>query len=306
MRVFVTGASGYVGGAVARAFAAAGHEVSGLVRTPEKAALVKAFGARPVIGDLRDPATYAAEAAAHDTLVHVGMQPGPEKLATDRLAVDTLLAAAREGGAESLIFTSVMFVLGDTGDGWADEDASTGRPAPSAAGRPEHERIVLDAADDRLATAVVRPGMVYGGRGGSVGQAFATAKRDRAALIVGDGRNRWPLIHLDDVGALYVHVAGARARGVFHAVDGTALTVDEIARAASRAAGAGGAVRYLPVEEARAFLGAFADSLALDQRIAAPRSAALGWRAERPAFPEWADEVYREWLDAAPAPAVAA
>lgn len=301
MRVFITGAGGYVGGAVARAFAAAGHTVTGLVRAPEKAARVEAWGVRAAVGDLREPGSYAAEAAGHDTLVHVAMQPGPDKLAVDRLAVDTLLEAARRGGAASLLYTSVMFVLGPTGDGGADEGASTGAAAPSAAGRPAHERLVLDAADARLATAVIRPGMVYGGHGGAVGQAFATAARDGAATIVGDGRNRWPLVHLDDVGALYVRVAEARARGVFHAVDGVPLTVDEISREASRAAGGGGAVTYLPVESARAFLGPFADSLALDQVVTAPRSTALGWRARRPSFVTWADEVYREWQGAAPA-----
>lgn len=306
MRVFITGAAGYVGGAVARAFAGAGHEVTGLVRSPERAARVQAWGVRPLVGDLREPGAWAAEAAAHDTLVHVAMQPGPDKLAVDREAVDTLLDAARRGGAASLVYTSVMFVLGATGDGGADEDASTASAAPSAAGRPEHERLVLDAGDERLATAVIRPGMVYGGRGGAVGQAFATAARDGAATIVGDGRNRWPLVHLDDVGALYLRVAEARARGIFHAVDGMPLTVEEVSRAASRAAGGGGAVTYLPVESARAFLGPFADSLALDQVIHAPRSLALGWRPSRPSFVTWADEVYREWLDAAPAPAVPA
>jgi nucleoside-diphosphate-sugar epimerase len=300
MRVFVTGAGGYVGGAVARAFAAAGHQVTGLVRAPEKAARVEEWGVRALTGDLREPESWVQQAAAHDTLVHVAMQPGPDKLAVDRLAVDTLLDASRRGGAESLIYTSVMFVLGQTGDDAADEGASTKSAAPSAAGRPEHERRVLDAGDDRLATAVIRPGMVYGGRGGAVGQAFATASRDGAATIIGDGRNRWPLVHLDDVGALYVRVAEARARGIFHAVDGVPLTVEEISRAASQAAGGGGAVTHLPVESARAFLGPFADSLALDQVIAAPRSAALGWSARRPSFVTWADEVYREWQAAAP------
>jgi nucleoside-diphosphate-sugar epimerase len=306
MRVFVTGASGYVGGAVSRAFAAAGHAVTGLVRGAEKAARVEGWGVTPLIGDLREPESWVEHAAAHDTLVHVAIQPGPDKLAVDRLAVDTLLDAARRGGAESLIYTSVMFVLGDTGDAGADETASTHAPAPSAAGRPEHERRVLDGADARLATAVIRPGMVYGGRGGSVSQAFATATRDGATTVVGDGRNRWPLVHLDDVGTLYVRVAEARARGVFHAVDGIPLTVEEIARAASRAAGREGAITYLPVESARAFLGPFADSLALDQVIHAPRGLELGWRPRRPSFVTWADEVYREWLDAAPAPAVPA
>src|SRR5882672_7242927 len=94
MRIFLTGATGYVGSAVLDALLRAGHEVDALVRTPEKVEQVSLRGVHPLVGDLTDPATYAAAAEESDRIIHTafdGTKAGPK---VDRIAIDTLLAAA--------------------------------------------------------------------------------------------------------------------------------------------------------------------------------------------------------------------
>src|SRR5687768_10229041 len=116
MRVFMTGASGYIGSAVARELVRAGHEVTGLHHREESAEVVRAAGARPVRGDIADPATYAETAAGHDVLIHLAADYKDQE-AADTAAVDTLIEAARSHMIRDahLIYTSGCWVLGDTG-----------------------------------------------------------------------------------------------------------------------------------------------------------------------------------------------
>jgi nucleoside-diphosphate-sugar epimerase len=293
MRVFVTGATGYVGSAVVVALVRGGHDVSGLSRSEAGDRAVSALGARPVRGELGQVARLGPALAEHDALVHAAVDYGLGA-AADREALDAMLAAARvPGRARMVLYTSGVWVLGEARSA-AAESASTDRPAAAVAWRPAHERAVLGAATAELATAVIRPGIVYGERRGLVSPWFESAEREGAARIVGDGRNRWALVHRDDLGELYRLVVEARARGVFHGVDGAAPTVGDAARAASAAAGRG-EVRSTPVAEARAQMGAAADALVLDQVAVSARAGEVGWRPRHPPFVEAAPDAYREW-----------
>jgi nucleoside-diphosphate-sugar epimerase len=298
MYIFVTGATGYIGHAVVGELVALGHEVTGLVRDDAKAELVRRLGARGVVGDSADPDSYREHAAEHDALVHTAFSSGPGAVAADRTAVETLIAAARAGKARSLVYTSGIWVLGATGDAPAFEGAPTDHPMPLVAWRPAHERLALEAGIHHLASAVIRPGIVYGGRGGLTGSYFESAEKEGAAAYVGDGTNRLPMIHVEDLARFYRRVVEHHARGVFHAVDGNAVPLAEVARAASEAAGKGGAARSIPLAQARQTLGAFADCLALDQFIESRRAAELGWRPEHPNFLGEAAKAYLEWKSA--------
>jgi nucleoside-diphosphate-sugar epimerase len=298
MYIFVTGATGYIGHAVVGELVALGHEVTGLVRDDAKAALVRRLGARAVIGDIADPASYREHAAEHDALVHAAFSSGPGAVAADRTTVETLIAAARAGRARSLVYTSGIWVLGATGDSPAFEGAPTDHPMPLVAWRPGHERLALEAGIHHLASAVIRPGIVYGGRGGLTGDYFASAEKDGAAAYVGDGTNRLPMIHVEDLARFYRRIVEHHARGVFHAVDGNAVPLAEVARAASEAAGKGGATRSIPLAQARQTLGPFADCLALDQFVESRRATELGWRPEHPNFLGEAAKAYQEWKSA--------
>ena len=297
MRVFITGATGYIGSAVAVALVDAGHDVLGLTHSAEKSSYLEGMGLEPVVGDLRDPGSYRDAAAGVDALVHVAAAHSDDRDAVDRTAVDTLLAAAREGDAGVLVYTSGCFVLGETGDAPAHEDASTDGAPELVAWRPAHEDRVLDAAAEDLATSVIRPGMVYGGDDGAFADLFASAEQDGAARMVGDGSNRWSPVHRGDVARLYRMVVERRGRGIFHCAEG-AERVRDLAAAASRAAGADGRTREVPVAEARKEMGGFADALTMDQVVGCRRARAFGWAPSHPPFLVGAHEVYREYGEA--------
>jgi nucleoside-diphosphate-sugar epimerase len=294
MRVFITGGAGYVGSAVTARLSAAGHGVLGLVRTDERAERLRRLGAEPVFGDIRDPDSFIRHAADCDAVVHLAQAQGADRAAVDAAAVEAFLEAGRrDTRLRAFVYTSVLFVLGDTGDEPAAE-AHAEAPPPFAAARAEIERRVLEGSSDSLVRAVIRPGMVYGGgAGGSVSELFRGSVEEGAATYVGEGRNRWSLVHREDAAELFRLVVERRASGYFHAVDGLPLTVREVAEAASRAAGAEGRTKSWDLEEARAALGSFADALCLDQVAGATRARALGWAPARPSFD--AATAFAEW-----------
>lgn len=299
MKVFLTGPTGHVGAAVARVLGEAGHRVVGLLRSAGKRRrLARGLGAEPVFGDVAIPASYRAAAQGCDLLIHAARVRDGDTVGADRTAVDALLDAARTAERpRGVIYTSGTWVLGDTGSTPADETAPTRRPAGPVAWRPRHEEIVLDAAGDGLTTAVVRPGLVYGGGGGLLAPLFRTAAAEGAAIYPGDGEQHWSLVHREDLGRLYLRIGEEAAGGVFHGVDDMPVEAREVARAASRAAGAGGRVRELSRGEARSVWGAWAGPLRLDQRVGSARGGEVGWAVDRPSFPEAAAVAFQEWRD---------
>jgi len=284
MRIFLTGATGYIGSAVLDALVRAGHDVTALVRDNEKARRVSARGAHPVIGNLRDLESYRGAAEAQDGYVHAAFESasgrGP---AVERAALETIIAAARRprtAGSKSaatrfIIYTSASWVLGRTPEA-AAEDAPV-NPIALAAFRPDHEQMVLDAAGKGLRTAVIRPGIVYGGGTGMVADIFKAAANG-LVRVVGDGNNHWPLVYDRDLADLYARVSARDdAAGVYHANDEGDERVNDIVAAVASHLPMRPDVRHVPIDEARAKMGAYADALALDQVVRSRRARALGW-----------------------------
>ena len=280
MQIFLTGATGYVGSAVLDALLRDGHDVSVLVRDPEKAKRVSLRGVEPILGDLAMPRSYASAAEACDAMVHTAFESSKQEQKVDRQAVEALLGAAIRRTARGLpvrvVYTSGLWVLGPT-SGAAAEDAPV-RPIPLVAWRPDHEKLILDAGRGRtLTTAVVRPGIVYGGTRGIIGDLLKDAANG-LVRVVGDGRNHWPCVYYRDLGDLYARiVASPDAAGVFHANDEADERVTEIVDAIVRHAKTRPDIRHVPIEEARAKMGPYADALALNQIVRGPRARALGW-----------------------------
>lgn len=295
MRIFLTGATGYLGSGIVRELVDAGHEVAGMTRLAENAPYLERLGAEAVVGDVRQPETYRDAAAAADALIHAAQEDSPARRVADRMAVDTLLEAARTGAPRVLVYTSGCFVLGDTGGDPADESASTAGAPPYVAWRVPHEGRVLSGADQGVATAVIRPGMVYGGHDGMFATFFSTAVREGEAVFVGDGTNHWSPVYRGDVARLYRQVVERGGTGLFHCAE-AAARVGELAMAASRAAGAGGATRRRRLDDARDEMGEFADALVMDQVVACPRAREFGWSPEHPPFIDGgAERAFAEW-----------
>jgi nucleoside-diphosphate-sugar epimerase len=292
MRIFVTGGSGYIGSAVVEAFARAGHHVDALVRNSEKAAQVQARGANPVLGDLKKPASYAVAAAAADGLIHVAAESGPRAAAGDDAALTALLAPVDRSG-RFIIYTSGVWVLGASTMP-ADERAPV-NPAETLAWRPEHERRVLAAAASGLRPIVVRPGIVYGGARGIVGDLFKDAANG-LIRVIGGGDNHWPLVYDRDLGDLYLRLASASdATGIFHANDEGDERVNDLVAAIADHAPIRPSVRHVPIAEARQKMGAYAEALALDQIVRSPRARGLGWSPSLHSVSGNVARLFEEW-----------
>jgi len=294
MKVFVTGATGYVGSGIAAALLAAGHQVFGMSRSAEKDAALAKAGVRPLRGALGNVKALAQDLRGFDALVHAAVDYGLGA-AADREAIEALLAVARSSAAPTaLVYTSGVWVLGEAREP-ASESASTAHPFAAVAWRPAHEQLVLSAGSERLAAAVIRPGIVYGERRGLLGSWYESALKEGRTAFVGPGSQRWAFVHRRDLGELYRLVIERRASGIFHGVDGASPTVESAAAAVSRAAGKGGATRAIPVEEARKAMGPMADALAGDQVVVSRRAAEVGWTPRHPPFSQDAAAALKEW-----------
>lgn len=301
MRIFLTGATGYIGSAVLDALVRAGHQVTALVRDNEKAARVAARGAHPVVGSLSDPESYRAMADAQDGYIHTAFDTSSTGVANDRQTIDALLAAARRprtsnglnGAPRFFIYTSGIWVIGRTSEP-ADESTPL-NPIQLVAWRVEHERLVLEANDAQLRTAVVRPGVVYGGGTGIMSDLFKMAWNG-LVRVIGDGNNHWPTVYDRDLADLYARLAADdSASGVFHANDEGDETVNDIVSAISPYLPRKPDVRYVPIEEARTKMGPYADALALDQIVRSTRSRALGWNPSLHSVGGNAARLLEEW-----------
>jgi nucleoside-diphosphate-sugar epimerase len=280
MRTFLTGATGYVGSAVLDTLLRGRHEVTALVRDPEKAERLRLRGVHAVVGDLSVPKSYAQAAEGCDAIIHTALDPSKRAPDVDRQAIDTLLGAAirhsAKGQPVSVVYTSGVWVLGNT-VGQAHEHAPI-EPTPLVAWRPDHEKLVLDAGKGRmLRTAVVRPGIVYGGWRGIIADLLKDAANG-LVRVVGTGKNHWACVYDRDLADLYLRVVtDPEASGIFHATDEADERVADIVESVARHSKMQPDVRHVPIEEARAKMGPYADALALNQIVRSPRAKALGW-----------------------------
>jgi nucleoside-diphosphate-sugar epimerase len=285
MRVFITGASGYIGTAVCAAVKKRGHDVVGLARSADSIEKLKAAGVHPVLGSLSDHKVLREMTHDADAVIHLAFEMSAEGVALEAGALDAMLGGV-DTDHEAFIYTSGVWVYGDTGGKTIDESAVL-NPVPLVAWRPAHEKKVQDAQRHKLRTIVIRPGMVYGGTGGLVGMMIGQAKSSQLAII-GSGKNHWQMIRVDALAELYaLAIERAPADSIYNGVSSDSAQYGEIARAAHRMAGGDGNVHTISIEEARKMIGPFADALTLDQRISGAKAAReLDWNAERPGILE--------------------
>ncbi len=231
MRIFLTGANGFIGGAVAAALVADGHAVRGLVRDRAKADAVAVRGVDPVIGSLDDAALLQAEAGASDGVVNAANSG-------HRGAVEALIAGLA-GSDKPLIHSSGSSIVADKAMGEPSDrifyEDTPIEPAPERVARVAIDRLVLDAPGIR--SVVLCNAMIYGNAVGTVAQSVqvpALAQQARASGVVryiGRGLNRWSNVHIADVAALYALGIAKAPAGSFMYVESGEEALGEVARA---------------------------------------------------------------------------
>lgn len=291
MKVFVLGATGYIGGAVAEKLLIAGHEVLGLSRSEKSDDQLRQKGVEPVRGDLAEPESLVDPAREADAVAQIA-QPRfdyqrdyaaqmREMCNVMRGATEALVGAL-DGTGKTLIFTGGTGAYGGTGDQIADEETPV-KKSPRTAGLAESERRVLEAAGLRgLAT---RPAIVHGRGGGLIDGAVREARQTGRVMQIGTGNNLLSFVHVDDLADLYRLMLDKQpAAGTLLVVaDEPYVSQKALLRSLSLAAGLGGEVQQMPVEPAQdtGYGGGimFAGSL----RVSAAKARdLLGWKPHHP------------------------
>ena len=295
MKVFVTGASGYIGGSVAAALLAAGHEVTGLVRSEERAAQVRDLGIDPLLGTLADTDLLARAAGEADAVINAAN-------ADDRGAIEAMLPALA-GSGKSFLQTSGTSIVGDMAGGRSsemvyDEDTPV-QPPPGRAARVAINDFVLAAAGDGVRAVVICPSLIYGrGRGLNpdsiqIPWMIELARKSGVARHIGPGGNIWSNVHIDDLVELYLlALRDAPAGALFYAENGE-NAMREVAEAVGRMLGLGARTEAMTIEEAAAEWGEGAAiyTMGSNSRVRANRARReLGWAPKGPAL---IDEIER-------------
>jgi nucleoside-diphosphate-sugar epimerase len=269
VKIFVTGASGWIGSAVVAELLAAGHDVVGLARSDASAQQLEAAGAFVQRGDLDDPDGLAKAAADSDGVIHLAFQHDvawsgnfAAAGAADRRAVEAM-GEVLAGSDRPFVLASGLIglrsgVVATEHDGLVPSGETRAHPAGV---RAATALLALSLAGVGVRSSVVRYSPTVHGEGdhGFIAMLVETASRHGVAGYVGDGANRWPAVHRSDAARLTrLAVEAAPAGSVLHAVGEEGVPFREIAEAIGRQLG----VPAVPVAAGDAlehfsFLGAF-------------------------------------------------
>src|SRR6266540_5550736 len=236
MRIFLTGATGYIGSVLATALRERGHDVGALVRPESDSHRLRDAGVVIVAGDMATLPSLGDTLAGYDVFIHAAQSNTPDVAELVSTAVGALAAQKR-----FLIYTSGVWVLGNT-TGVADESSPL-NPLAIVTWRAAVEQQALAAGG-----AVLRPGCVYGGKQSLLAAWFASAAQGQPLRIVGDGENHWAMVNLHDLVDCYLRLVEQRVAGTFHAVDDTHATLNECAEAVAP----DGTIEHVPADMARA------------------------------------------------------
>lgn len=292
-RVFLTGATGYLGSAIGTRFVRAGHDVFGLTRDEKRARWLESLGIQPVIGALDAPERWVGRLQNCDAVVHAAFDDA-ETPVQDQNALEAVRKAVVDGRVKRLLYTSGMWVHGDTGGRVIDEGAPF-NPLQHVKWRAAHEEVAIDYAENGLETVILRPAIVYGESRGIIGGWWRDAREKHVVTYPGDGSQYWGLVHRDDVAEGYLlALEHAQPGDRFALVDGSRLTVREIAEAV--AAVTGSTARPWPASEVIEAHGSFGEALLTSQQISAAKARReLGWVPRHTSFVKEAGDLYGEW-----------
>lgn len=283
LKIFMTGASGYIGGTVAAALRQAGHALSGLARSEGAADKLRANGIAPVRGELSSHGIVRNAARSADAVINCAN-------AEDPFVVAAILEGLA-GSGKPFLHTSGTSVVGDKAAGKFSpkifHEDTPFEPLPEKIQRVAVQRAVLAAAAQGVRSAVLCPCLIYGqGRGANpdsiqVPSLIRQAVKSGVPRYVGEGGNVWSTVHVDDVASAYLlALDGARAGSFFYIENGEAA-LKSIVQSIARLLGSKQAPQGWGIDEAIAEWGPQAAwfSLGGNSRVSADKARKLlGWK----------------------------
>jgi nucleoside-diphosphate-sugar epimerase len=292
MNIFLTGASGYIGGTVARCLIDDGHSIRGLVRDAGKSRRLASLGVEPIVGGLDDAAVLVAEARRADGVINAA--------SSDHRGAVEALVEGLAGSNKPFLHTSGSSIVADEarGDSASDKIYDEDTPLVPVAGKQARvaiDDVVRAAAARRVRSAIICPTMIYGSGLGlardsaQIPMLAALARKSGVVRHVGKGLNVWSNVHVEDVADVFRLALAKAPAGAFYFVENGEASYRDICVAIAKRLGMG-APQPWPFDEAARVLGenSAAYSYGSNSRVRARRARAeLGWQPKHKSALDW-------------------